>query len=223
MRRLSCTFFMATLLGFLCGGSSVGESHPTPVVKPPKVGDPVPVGQALRISGYLEASPMFRGLIVRVSHGGKGITLKDLEPDGSWEVELALPNDAIGTLNVMAVALYTDGEVRSAEPVSVAVDLRSLELKQLTLDSGMPCNIATPTEATVPLRLVGTYSDGSRRSVKDEQESVTYHSSDETVATVDEQGNATCLRPGKTTITATYTFRGDKYTATDTFIVPEPR
>jgi len=74
-----------------------------------------------------------------------------------------------------------------------------------------------PTGYTKQLPLQGTYYIDGKKTKEAITNQITYHSSDDTIATVTPDGKLTTLKPGKVTITASY----QNKTATITLVIQE--
>ncbi|HIF9075612.1 TPA: Ig-like domain-containing protein [Photobacterium damselae] len=113
------------------------------------------------------------------------------------------------TLNSGEAKIYARFKDLLSDPISISVK-DDVVLDSIKISSPLSTNILAKN-AKVKLEAIGVYSDGSRNSVT---ESVSWSSSDNQVATVNDKGQVQALGVGRTSITAT--------TAIQPTVVSEP-
>lgn len=129
-----------------------------------------------------------------------------------FEVMLTVPEDAIGEVHLLAVAIDADGNIAESDRVILTVDFSAA----LTRTSVTPDPVYLFSYSLAEgIRVMGTYDDGLDRDLTASGLGTTYTVSDPTIATVDSEGVITARRVGWTTLTAT----NDGYESTARVVV----
>lgn len=134
----------------------------------------------------------------------KGSRRYDVDGNGPWSLPYPVPLEAIGELKVFVTAYRADETIGdlTSNIILVPIDLGASTLGQLVLENPLRCEV--DPGFVEPIRLIGTFSDGTKRNCSSVKLGSTYTSSDASVVAVDENGGATCLKQGTAVITARY-------------------
>jgi pimeloyl-ACP methyl ester carboxylesterase len=120
-----------------------------------------------------------------------------IDQDPPFEMDLTIPDEAIGALSVSAVGSNSSGDYFTANTIALQVEpTASLESIEILPSEG----ILFGPGASEQLLVIGDYADGVQRDITP---STTYQSADPDIATVSSSGVVTAVAPGLTTIVAT--------------------
>ena len=132
--------------------------------------------------------------VVILSNGSETVEL--FEPP--FSATLPIPSNAIGTVQLTALAFYPDGGLANADPVNLQVQ-SSATLASLAVQNG-DAVILRPGR-TRQLTVIGTYNNGARRNLTSGQLGTRYAvSSVGVIATVNANGLVTGVAPGNATV-----------------------
>jgi hypothetical protein len=116
-----------------------------------------------------------------------------------FTVSLRVPRDALGPLQLFAIALAADGNVVLSDDVTLDVTTTAT-ISSVSIITQDP--ILFGTSARQPLVVVGHYSDGATRDITLGITGTSYRTTNPAIATVSADGVLTAVAPGIVTVAA---------------------
>lgn len=206
----------ALLLGCLAIMRPGLAQEPLVQITSPPDGSVVNPGQAVSVV----VTPADGVTLTQVAVIGENpIGFGQLATTAPFQVSVTIPSSMkLGAYHLVAVATAQSGPEIYSDPITIDVERPDTPSQIVAM---LPQITFEAQGEQLPLRIQGTFADGSSLDIT-ESSSLSYSSSDTTVATVDHNGIVTAVAAGSVTVTATYGQGGEGPHVTIPVTVPTP-